>query len=215
MSCLSGCLCFYSVDDDANTMNCSYKNMTQLPTQVLPRTEQLIMSGNNIAELQTVDEVLVDVTTINLEANNITHITDEAIETLLFNRKSVRLTGNKLQQLPSSLQTLNCQTNIWLSNNLFDCNCDMMWMRDWLLNATNVKDKENITCASGKWKGQCQCSLQSKQLIWFVLNFLICCRDTNIPVRQNQNGMCQISHLDWNCYRNCDTFPPHHSYHHQ
>ncbi len=162
LPCLNRCFCFYSFYDDANTVDCSDKNMTQLPTKVLPRTEQLNMSGNNIGELQTVDEGLVNVTTINLQATNITQITDQAMKTLVLNRETVRLNGNMLQQVPSLLQALKFQTTIWLSNNPFVCDCDMMWMRDWLLNATNVGDRDNITCYSGKWKGQCQCSLQSQ-----------------------------------------------------
>ncbi len=127
--------------------------MTKLPTEIIPRTEQLIMIHNNIELIKSVDTHLVDIETLNLQASNITHITDEAMKALVFKRKTVILKENKLKIIPSSIQTTAFSTNLWLGDNPYECNCDMMWMRDWLLNATNVRDRDNITCSSGKWKG--------------------------------------------------------------
>ncbi len=213
---MNGCYCFYSVDDDANTVNCSYNNMINLPGYMLPRTQQLIMIHNNIEQLEFVDTNLVDVKTLNMQDSNITHITDKAMKTLVVNRKTVKLNGNKLKNIPRSILSASLSTNLSLGDNPYECNCDMMWMRDWLLNATNVIDREHIKCASGQWKGQCQYYFARRQLIWLKHKHdFYCCRYTNIPVRQNQNGMCIISHLDWNCHRFCYSCPHHHSYHHQ
>ena len=48
---------------------------------------------------------------------------------------------------------------IWLSGNRFDCNCDMLWMADWLANTTSpsgghlVKDYKKVICRTGPYKG--------------------------------------------------------------
>ena len=45
-------------------------------------------------------------------------------------------------------------TNLWLSNNPYECNCDMLWMKDWLVDTGNVMDKENVTCSGNGIKGE-------------------------------------------------------------
>ncbi len=152
LPCLNGCSCFYSIDDDANTVNCSYNNMTQMPNAILPDTEQLIMAGNNLQNMEYIHKNWTHLATIDLQRSNITQISSVALKTLLLIADKVVLSNNKLKEVPGVLQT-NLQTQIWLSNNPFLCNCDMMWMRDLLQNATNVMEKGKITCAGGKWNG--------------------------------------------------------------
>ena len=129
--------------------------MTQLPNAILPDTEQLIMAGNNLQNLDYIHNNWTHLATIDLQRSNVTQISSIALKTLLSLADKVLLSNNRLKEVPGVLQT-NLQTQIWLSNNPFLCTCDMMWMRDWLQNASNVMDKANITCAGGRWNGKRQ-----------------------------------------------------------
>ncbi len=155
LPCLDGCVCHYDIDDEANTMNCHHNNMTELPDQLLPRTEQLIMTGNHVINIlfSKNRSDLSDLKTLNLENNSVRKIDEASFKALLLCGISVKLSGNHIRQVPPMLANINYTADIWLGRNPYECNCDTMWMRDWLLNATNVMDKEKIVCASGKWKG--------------------------------------------------------------
>ncbi len=155
LPCLSGCLCYYSVDHQANTVNCSYNNMTTLPAKLLPRTELLIMTGNNLGNLDSVPENFPKINVLYLNKSSIKTISDGALKILLNKTENLYLSNNNLKEISSLLQAENVRTNLWLSENPYNCNCDMMWMRDWLLNATIVKDKGNVTCGGGEWQGKC------------------------------------------------------------
>ncbi len=136
-------------------MNCSNNNMTQLPDNLLPNTEQLIMVGNHLKTIDSVAKDLPHLISLDLEKCNISEISTQGFQALLLHSDNLKLPNNKLQHISSVIQTTTYNTSLWLSKNLFECNCDMMWMRDWLLNATNVMDKDNITCIGGKWNGWC------------------------------------------------------------
>ena len=127
--------------------------MTQIPDKLLTDTEQLIMAGNNIEKLDYINKDLQHLKLVDLQRNNISKIGLEAQKTLLSHADNLVLSHNSLQKVSSILQS-DFQTQVWLSNNPFLCNCGMMWMHDWLQNASNVMEKANITCAGGKWNGE-------------------------------------------------------------
>ncbi len=134
-------------------MNCSYKNMTSLPNKVLPKTEQLVMVGNSLEKLENLNKKFLDIKRFDFQNCNITYISENAIRNLISCTDSVNLAKNKLNKLPKLFAQLTFQTKLWLGGNPYECNCDMMWMRDWLVNDTTVMDKDNVTCGPGKWKG--------------------------------------------------------------
>ncbi len=151
--CLNGCFCYFSVDDDANTMNCSHKSMVHLPHRITPQTEQLIMSENDIRLLDMKETNLTQIKLFHFENNNIESVSSKTLQFLLSNAVVLNLKGNKLQKLPKLFNQPHTKTKLWLSGNPYVCNCNMMWMKDWLQNNTNVMDTENITCSGGKWDG--------------------------------------------------------------
>ncbi len=165
--CLDGCFCYYSVKDGANTVDYSNSNMSHLPHQVLPQTQQLIMATEQFQTLDKIDDNLLQIKNFSFQGSNLRHVSDKAWKSLISTADSVNFPGNKLTHVPTFLQTETYQTYLWLSFNPFKCSCDMMWMRDWLLNTTNVKkkEKENITCGAGKWKGMVLKSGSSKFLV--------------------------------------------------
>ena len=77
------------------------------------------------------------------------------MRSMLNNVKKLYLSNNYLKSLPKSIMESNNDPKLWISNNSYHCNCDMMWMRDWLLKARNVMDKEQVKGnAKGKMIGK-------------------------------------------------------------
>ncbi len=152
--CLGGCDCYYSVAKETNTINCSFSSMTKLPNQVLPRAEQLIMNGNNLHNLHITNKNLLELKLLDLENTSLRSIDEASFNDCLQNNISLKLSNNNLQHVPPITAAGAFKANIWLSGNPFECNCDMMWMRDWLQNASNVMDKEQIKCGPGRYQGE-------------------------------------------------------------
>ena len=150
-----GCTCYYSIHNQANIFDCRNKNFTSLPKSALLRTDQLLASGNNFANIDRAEKYIETLSYIDLSNSNVSSITGSVMRSLLTKLKTLNLVNNNLEILPRSIMEANNDTGIWLSNNSYDCNCDMMWMRDWLVKATNVMDKEGIVCTKGKMIGDC------------------------------------------------------------
>ena len=93
-----------------------------------------------------------NITHLDLSTSRLSGITERVMRSMLKNTKTLNLTNNVLQVLPQAITKSN-KTKLWLSNNPYDCYCDMMWMRDWLVKATNVMDKDEIVCTKGKMIG--------------------------------------------------------------
>ena len=95
-----------------------------------------------------------NITKLDLSNSRVSVITDGAMKSMFKSLKIFNLSNNALKILPRSIMEANNDTQIWISNNSFECNCDMLWMRDWLVKATNVIDKENVICSTGKMIGK-------------------------------------------------------------
>ncbi len=137
-----------------NTMNCSDNNKRHIPDVILPETEQLIMTGNNLGILAAVNENLSQVKMFDFQKSNISSVHEKALKVLLRNATGLNLSGNKITRLPLFFKNDVAAAHLWLGHNPYECNCEMMWMTNWLRNATNVVDKENITCGVGTWEGE-------------------------------------------------------------
>ena len=76
------------------------------------------------------------------------------MEVIMQNVKSLDVRKNKLKILPKLITKVNKTNKLWISDNPYECNCDMLWMKDWLVGTGNGIDKENVTCSGGKVKGE-------------------------------------------------------------
>ena len=120
---------------------------------MLQDTNWLLLSGNNLGLLTKAPDYLknITITLLNIRSSHITHIDDTFIAE---NLKSLDIRENKLKTLPRTIADMNNSSKLWISDNPYECNCDMIWMKDWLIDAKNVMDKKNVTCSSGKIKGE-------------------------------------------------------------
>ena len=134
-------------------MDCHSKKLTALPKTILPNTDWLILSGNNLGVIQTAQSYLNKITHLDLSSSNLKEISDQVLNAKMTNIRYIDISNNNLKELPSSVASMINLTELRISGNPYDCNCDMMWMRDWLVEATNVMDKEGIKCVTGALKG--------------------------------------------------------------
>ena len=74
----------------------------------------------------------------------------------------LNLADNKLKSFSKDIQQSNL-SEIYLSGNPIDCNCDMFWFAKWL-NTTVVKDFEDIRCVGGEWNGALVYRLTQEQM---------------------------------------------------
>ena len=102
-------------------------------------------------------DYLRNITLLDLSSNNITQIDETVMKVIVENVKSLDIRGNKMHTLPRTITDINGTSKLWISNNPYECNCEMLWMKDWLINSGNVINKKNVTCSGSKVKGKINC----------------------------------------------------------
>ena len=93
---------------------------------------------------------------MDLSSSSIEYISSDAINALMENTLYLDISNNSLKVLSETITASANYTKLWISGNPYDCGCDVMWMKDWLVEATHVMDKENFTCNTGVMKGEIQ-----------------------------------------------------------
>ena len=91
---------------------------------------------------------------LNLSSSDISDIDETVMETIIQHVKSLDIRGNNLKEIPETVATSNETNKLWISDNPYECNCDMLWMKDWLMDSENVVDKNDVKCIGSKEKGE-------------------------------------------------------------
>ena len=121
---------------------------------MLDDTDWLLLSGNNLGSLNKAPDYLENMTMLNLSSSNITDIDQKVVEVITKNIKHLDISRNILKRLPQEITNMNSTGELWISGNPYECNCYMLWMKDWLMGTGNVMDMEKVTCLTGKTKGK-------------------------------------------------------------
>ena len=150
--CLHHCTCHQSPYDRANILDCKEKGFISLPDTVLKDTGWLLISGNNLGSLNKAPDYLKNITLLDLSSSQITEINEIVMEFINTNVKHLDVRGNNLKTLPQTITKANSMTKLWISDNPYQCECDFLWMKDWLVRTKNVVDKENVTCSGSNKK---------------------------------------------------------------
>ena len=124
-----------------------------IPQTIQNDTDRMILTGNNFGYITSIKSNLNQISHVDFHANSITGFSENAMTALLNNTKYLNIASNKIKQLPKLIKDANHLAELWISNNSYECNCDMLWMKDWLVKAKNVMDKESVVCANGEMKG--------------------------------------------------------------
>ncbi len=149
-------MCNYIQEYQANLMTCTKK----FPLEIPDMTNWLTISGGSIGRLCGNFAYFGQISNLNLSTNGITGICDSFIDSILKanTTKYVDLFGNEITHLPKATMQGNFE-RIWLSGNRFECNCDMLWMANWLANTMSpsgghlISDYNKVLCHNGKNKG--------------------------------------------------------------
>ena len=151
-----GCLCRFDIFFEVNIFNCHNANLTFFPNTIVNDTDWLLLSGNSLGEINNNVNYLSEIETIDISSSEVQSIENDIIASMVKAKLFLDIRNNRLTSLPRAIVGVKNTTELWISNNPCECNCDMMWMRVWLIKATNVEDRENVTCATGQMKGRCK-----------------------------------------------------------
>ena len=121
---------------------------------MLRDTDQLLLSGNNLGSFNEAPDYLENITFFNISSSNIRNIDEKVVTVLIKYIKHLDISRNILKRLPQKITNLNSTSELWISGNPYECDCDMVWMKEWLIDTLSVQDKENVTCLTGKTKGK-------------------------------------------------------------
>ena len=138
----------------ANIFDCQNQSFDNFPATVLQETDWLLLSGNNLRSLNKAPDYLKNITLLILSSSNITEIDETVMEDIVENVQGFDIRGNQLKTLPKTITKANKTKKMWISKNPYECNCDMLWMKDWLMETGHVMDKENVTCSGSTVKGE-------------------------------------------------------------
>ncbi len=149
-------MCNYIQEHQANHMKCS----KEFPTKIPRLANWLSITGGINGSLCDNFDYFKQILSLNLTGNGITSICDPLLKSLVKvnSTKMIDLSGNKLSYVPRSIMHGHLE-RIWISGNQFECNCDMLWMVNWLANTTSpsgghlVKDYNKVLCRNNKHKG--------------------------------------------------------------
>ncbi len=157
----SQCLCHHDEEKDTNTLNCSFAGLNLLPRSIPDPTETADLRWNDIRTLAHYPTSFGTVNWLDLEGNGIASVSGTFITQICQhgNIRTLKLSKNAIQFLPKEMPCLKMLRELWLQENLFVCNCEMMWMVQWLNNFILPSQKhivvkyQELTCNNGKLKG--------------------------------------------------------------
>ena len=135
--------------------DCSSTKLDQFPpgTAVPGNTNFLDFSENSIGSLCGNHAYIKNMSGLDLRGNQIKYICDGAITNILESSIArLDLSRNNLTKLPKKILNATSLDKLWLSNNPFQCDCKMLWMKDWLTNHSSrivVMDYKEAKCQDG------------------------------------------------------------------
>lgn len=134
-------------------VDCSGKQMTEMPTNLPPNTIALNISNNNITELKIDKDIYENIRELDADNNQIKSILSLEGTKFIDNFVALSLRNNQLDSLPnyvlSNIFDRNSITrNVHLGFNKLNCNCTTAKiLKAWLLSKTkNIPDYQDIFC---------------------------------------------------------------------
>ena len=151
-SCSQECRCY--TDRQARTLvgDCSRSGLAQIPPSLPDDLDWLILFKNNITDFgKNFRELpfLHHISTLDVRENVLMKISPDFIELFINSSKlaSLDISSNKLATLPMNIRNITSLNNLSLSGNNFICNCDNIWMKDWILNKSQIiHNYKIVTC---------------------------------------------------------------------
>ena len=161
--CSDYCKCYYNQKSKRNIMNCENITLTALPATVPTFTDWIRLRNINMSNFCTNYPYLKEtISYLTIKSSNMAHICDDVLKSILHSKtiREISFRNNKLTGLSFQWKTKSSNVErLWLSGNPIACDCDMLWMMNWLQNSTGatghrlVQDYEDVICATGPQAG--------------------------------------------------------------
>ena len=134
---------------------CSNSGLTKIPLSLPYDLDWLLLSGNNISFLGTETSNLntlskyLHISKLILQNNRITNIPEKFLDIFVNNSKLsfLDISSNTLMNLPQNIRNIASLEKLQIFGNNFQCSCDNTWMRDWILNNSEIiENYKKIKC---------------------------------------------------------------------
>ena len=150
-SCGHQCKCYTDVPTRALVADCSNLNLIEIPDNLPNYTDWLIVSQNNISSLNegiTQTSFFPHLTKLDISENSLDNISNAfyVFTCCSSTLSSLDISSNNLTTLPTIFQNISSLKSLRISENPLECNCESMWMKDWLNASGIIEDFENISC---------------------------------------------------------------------
>ena len=174
-ACSQECRCYVNPHERALVADCVHAGLTQIPKSLPIDTDWLILSGNNISSVQTEDlKFLPILSRLDLKQNKIKSIPEDFAEYLSNRSNAVNLSISSNET--NKFESAKVFMQLSLSENQFDCTCDNMWMRSWLIkNREMVQDYDGVDCEmeSGRRVPFVELDLMCPSMLSLVFNQIL------------------------------------------
>ena len=157
---MTECRCYSNRHRGVLVADCSHSSLTHIPDAIPEQTDWLILSENNISSFSLdnspINDTIYHLSQLDLCDNSLVNISSDMVDrfiqthTLMY----LNISNNQLRSMPENIRNLTSLKTLKIFGNKFKCSCKSFWMKEWLLNETQVvQDYENIKCQmkSGKW----------------------------------------------------------------
>ena len=132
--------------------DCSGKDLRDLPTSLPPNLDWLLLLDNNISSIDltnsNVIKYLNHTSKLDLKNNKLFKLPEGFLDIIIKSKKLsyLDISNNSLTTLPQSIQKLKLKT-LKLAGNKFKCLCDNVWMKEWMLNNSDmITDYKTVQC---------------------------------------------------------------------
>ncbi len=157
IQCSESCTCHYNQALDENVFMCTGPNIRNMPTSIPNNTDRIILTRTNITHLCISFPYFNQLSSLSIVSSRLTRICDDTLGDILNSQtlKQLDVSKNNIHHFSTVwMKKSRILDQIWLSGNPAECGCDMIWMADWLENATTrsgsrlVKDYRDLACSS-------------------------------------------------------------------
>ncbi len=164
--CVYHCTCHYKQSVRVNVLECTNPALSSVLQTIPHFTDWLIIKKiytNNFCISYLYSNPIVGrVSHLRIESSNISNICHDTLQSILSspNLTEISVVNNSFTKFSLTWKTHSSYVErLWLGGNPIDCNCDMLWMMDWLENSTGasgkrlVQDYQDVICATGPEAG--------------------------------------------------------------
>lgn len=150
--CPSKCTCQEQPYISTLVINCTNANLREIPKTIPELSSNihyvsLYLDGNDITEItkRNYSNIIKNLTVAN---NYLNYIDGEAIKEMK-DLESLDISGNYIKSVPKEIQKLSFD-KVKIRGNPFECDCNIIWMADWISLSNGIIDA-SISCS---WEGE-------------------------------------------------------------